>query len=189
MATHSSAEAIPLGQNRPAPGNAARMPLAERLSTLIDQIAGLAEEAGAAAPSGFPTTHGQQAAPPASLADLARRFYSQRRRRSRHLPAGLFGEPAWDILLDLAYAARANELRSIKSACLSSHAPEATALRHIDRLLHFGLVERIDDKTDRRRKFLRLTGLGERKMEEFLASMPPLGDHGEDLIRYIGQLG
>lgn len=120
---------------------------------------------------------------------LARNIHRERSRRANYLPTELFGEPAWDILLDLAYAARANELRSIKSACLSSHAPEATALRHIDRLLHFGLVERIDDKTDRRRKFLRLTGLGERKMEEFLSTMPPLGDHGEDLIRYIAQLG
>ena len=120
---------------------------------------------------------------------LARNIHRERSRRANYLPAELFGEPAWDILLDLAYAAKAGELRSIKSACLSSQVPEATALRYIDQLVRFGLVERIDDKTDRRRKFLRLTGLGERKMEEFLASMPPLGDHGEDLIRYIAQLG
>jgi hypothetical protein len=140
--------------------------------------------------------HSAQAGAPAKSADdrrqwgvLASNIHRERSRRINYLPAELFGEPAWDILLDLADAARANELRSIKSACLSSHAPEAPALRYIDRLLHFGLVERIDDKTDRRRKFLRLTALGERKMEEFLASMPPLGDHGEDLIRYIAQLG
>ena len=120
---------------------------------------------------------------------LARNIHRERSRRANYLPAELFGEPAWDILLDLAYAAKAHELRSIKSACLSSQVPEATALRYIEQLVRFGLVERIDDKTDRRRKFLRLTGLGERKMEEFLASMPPLGDHGEDLIRYIAQLG
>lgn len=120
---------------------------------------------------------------------LARNIHRERSRRANYLPAELFGEPAWDILLDLAYAAKSNELRSIKSACLSSQVPEATALRYIAQLVRFGLVERIDDKTDRRRKFLRLTGLGERKMEEFLASMPPLGDHGEDLIRYIAQLG
>ena len=120
---------------------------------------------------------------------LARNIHRERSRRANYLPAELFGEPAWDILLDLAFAAKANELRSIKSACLSSQVPEATALRYIDQLVGFGLVERIDDKTDRRRKFLRLTTLGERKMEEFLASVSPLGDHGEDLIRYIAQLG
>ena len=120
---------------------------------------------------------------------LARNLHRERSRRANFLPAELFGEPAWDILLDLAYAAKASELRSIKSACLSSQVPEATALRYIEQLVGFGLVERIDDKTDRRRKFLRLTGLGERKMQDYLASMPPLGDHGEDLIRYIAQLG
>ena len=140
--------------------------------------------------------NGAQAGLPGKAADdrrqwglLARNIHRERSRRANYLPAELFGEPAWDILLDLAYAAKANELRSIKSACLSSQVPEATALRYIEQLVRFGLVERIDDKTDRRRKFLRLTGLGERKMEEFLASMPPLGDHGEDLIRYIAQLG
>ena len=120
---------------------------------------------------------------------LARNLHRERSRRASYLPVELFGEPAWDILLDLAYAAKANELRSIKAACLSSHAPEATALRYIEQLLRFGLVERIADKTDRRRKFLRLTSLGERKMHDYLAAMPPLGDHGEDLIRYIAQLG
>ena len=120
---------------------------------------------------------------------LARNIHRERSRRANYLPAELFGEPAWDILLDLACAANASELRSIKAACLSSQAPEATALRYIEQLVGFGLVERIDDKTDRRRKFLRLTALGERKMGEFLSTMPPLGDQGEDLIRYIAQLG
>ena len=120
---------------------------------------------------------------------LARSLHRERSRRASFLPAELFGEPAWDILLDLAYAAKASELRSIKAACLSSQVPEATALRYIDQLVCCGLVERIDDKTDRRRKFLRLTALGERSMRDYLASMPPIGDHGEDLIRYIAQLG
>jgi DNA-binding MarR family transcriptional regulator len=137
----------------------------------------------------------QAGAPPAASGDrrqwglLARSLHRERARRASFLPAELFGEPAWDILLDLTYAAKANELRSIKAACLSSQAPEATALRYIDQLVRFGLVERIDDKTDRRRKFLRLTGLGERSMRDYLISMPPIGDHGEDLIRYIAQLG
>lgn len=120
---------------------------------------------------------------------LARSLHRERARRANFLPAALFGEPAWDILLDLAYAAQANELRSIKAACLSSQSPEATALRYIDQLVEAGLVERIADRTDRRRKFLRLTGLGERSMREYLSTMPVIGDHGEDLIRYIAQLG
>jgi hypothetical protein len=66
----------------------------------------------------------------------------------------LFGEPAWDILLDLYAAAEANDLRSIKSACLSSQVPEATALRYIDLPAAHGRVERKPDRTDKRRKYL-----------------------------------
>lgn len=120
---------------------------------------------------------------------MARTIHRERLRRANYLPSELFGEPAWDILLDLSYAAKANELRSVKSACLSSQVPEATALRYIEILVGFGLVERIDDKTDRRRKFVRLTSLGEQKMQAYLSSMPPIGDNGEDLIRYIAELG
>jgi len=116
---------------------------------------------------------------------LAGELYRERLRRSEFFPADLFGEPAWDILLDLYAASKANELRSIKSACLSSHVPEATALRYIDQLVALGLVERKPDRTDRRRKYLSLTPLGERKMHDYLASMAPIGDAGEDLIRYL----
>jgi len=116
---------------------------------------------------------------------LARALHRERERRAEFFAADLFGEPAWDILLDLYAAAKAGELRSIKSACLSSHAPEATALRYIDQLVGHGLVERKPDRTDKRRKYLSLTPLGERKMQDYLASMPPLGDTGEDLVRYL----
>ena len=37
---------------------------------------------------------------------LARNIHRERSRRANYLPAELFGEPAWDILLDLAYAAK-----------------------------------------------------------------------------------
>ena len=116
---------------------------------------------------------------------LAQEVYRERSRRAEFFPSELFGEPAWDILLDLYAAAKASELRSIKSACLSSNVPEATALRYIDQLAAHGLVERKPDRTDKRRKYLSLTPLGERKMHDYLASMPPIGDQGEDLIRHL----
>jgi len=116
---------------------------------------------------------------------LASSLYRERSRRAEFFPSVLFGEPAWDILLDLYAAAKSNELRSIKAACLSSQAPEATALRYIEQLAAHGLVERKPDRTDKRRKYLSLTPLGERKMRDYLASMPPLGDQGEDLIRHL----
>lgn len=170
MATHSSAEAIPLGQNRPSPGNAARMPLAERLSTLIDQIAGMAAEAGGTMAHGSPTAHGQQAAQPASLADLARRFYGQRRRRSRHLPAGLFGEPAWDILLDLFIAAEEGRRIPVTSACIAADVPATTGMRWLQVLENSELVERRADPADGRRTHVALTVAGYTAMATCLAA-------------------
>jgi hypothetical protein len=39
-----------------------------------------------------------------SLHAVAERLYSDRRKRDEHFPPGLFGEPAWDLLLALFIA-------------------------------------------------------------------------------------
>ena len=155
--------------------------LVSSLRTLARAMLALTENDAAAAERTEPRGESERR----QRGKLARDLHRERARRAEFFPGDLFGEPAWDILLDLYAAARANELRSIKSACLSSHAPEATALRYIEQLAAHGLVERKPDRTDKRRKYLSLTPLGERKMRDYLASMPPLGDQGEDLIRYL----
>lgn len=171
MATHSSAEAIPLGQNRSSHAGL-RMPLADRLNTLIDQIAGLAEEAGGSplAPPGMAVGASATAAPPASLADLARRFYSQRRRRARHLPDGLFGEPAWDILLDLFIAAEEGRRIPVTSACIAADVPATTGLRWLQVLENQGLVERRADPADGRRTHVALSMAGYTAMANCMAA-------------------
>jgi hypothetical protein len=77
----------------------------------------------------------------ASLGDLARKAYADRRRRVG-LPgtAGLFGEPAWDILLNLFIAARESRRVSLANACASAAVPEANALRWIAILERRGLI-------------------------------------------------
>ena len=105
-----------------------------------------------------------------NLGRLARSLYLERARRAAFFPAGLFGEPSWDILLDLFVASRDNELRSVKEVCIASHAPDATALRYIDQLVASGLVLRTRDTRDNRRKFLSLSPEGYRRMNRFLTS-------------------
>ena len=85
----------------------------------------------------------------------------------------MFGEPAWDILLDLFAALHLCELRSVKEVCLAANVPEATALRHIDGLIAQGLVSRRRDRTDNRRKFLTITPDGNRRMLDYLRSTHP----------------
>lgn len=77
----------------------------------------------------------------ANLGDLARKIYAVRRRRET-IPgtAGLFGEPAWDIILDLFIAARESRRVSLANACAGAAAPEASALRWIAILERRGLI-------------------------------------------------
>lgn len=77
----------------------------------------------------------------ANLGDLARKVYAGRRRREA-LPgtAGLFGEPAWDIMLDLFVAARESRRVSLANACAAAVVPEASALRWIAILERRGVI-------------------------------------------------
>ena len=88
---------------------------------------------------------------------LLRQILRQRQLRTRFFDADLFADPAWDMLLDLA-AARAEHKRvSVTSLCIASAVPPTTALRWIGQLTGAGLIERVEDDTDRRRAFLVLT--------------------------------
>ena len=72
----------------------------------------------------------------------------------------LFGEPAWDILLDLAMHEGQGRQVSITGACIGSGVPLTTALRWITVLDQKGLIARLPDPLDQRRTFVSLTGLG-----------------------------
>jgi hypothetical protein len=88
---------------------------------------------------------------------LIRRIIRQRQLRARFFDPGLFADPAWDILLDLA-AARAERKRvSVTSACIAAGVPPTTALRWIAQMTEAGLLERVEDESDRRRAFVALT--------------------------------
>lgn len=91
-----------------------------------------------------------------------------RRRRHKALPADLFGEPTWDILLDLYIAAREDRRVPTTSACIGAHVPPTTALRWLRILEARGLVEREDDGRDGRRTFVCLTFRGLAAMDQTL---------------------
>lgn len=77
--------------------------------------------------------------------------------RGEYFPADLFGEPAWDILLDL-YEAKLAEFRlSVSSVCIGTGLPATTALRWLKALEVQGYVERRPDPNDRRRIYVEVT--------------------------------
>jgi len=100
---------------------------------------------------------------------LAEELYRNRRRRAQHFSQRLFGEPAWDILLDLYAAAARGEMVSVSNACRAADAPASTALRWLQHLEDECLVERTADPTDARRHFVQLTKRGAERMHAYFA--------------------
>jgi len=102
---------------------------------------------------------------------LVRRMIRNRQLRARYFAGDLFADPAWDMLLDLA-AARAEHIRvSVTSLCIASGVPPTTALRWIGQMITAGLMERIDDETDRRRAFITLTDKGADALARYFAEI------------------
>jgi hypothetical protein len=103
--------------------------------------------------------------------ELARQTYEDRRRRNKIFQSEeLFGEPAWDILLDLFISAKERRRVSVTSACIGSAVPSTTALRWISILDRHGLLDREADPGDARRVYVRLSPKGYEAMLEYFSS-------------------
>jgi DNA repair protein RadC len=87
----------------------------------------------------------------------AKWLYWSRGLRSQTLTCSLFGEPAWDLLLDLYIREKSGSRSSVTSACIGSRAPHTTALRHISALCRTKWISRVPDDADKRRYWLALT--------------------------------
>ncbi|MBY8820830.1 MarR family transcriptional regulator [Sphingomonas colocasiae] len=101
----------------------------------------------------------------------AREHLNARRARARFLPVDLFGEPAWDLLLDLFIAGEENKSVSITSACIASGAPPTTALRWIGVLDERGLIAKMPDSEDGRRIYVSLTETARNAMLRWLGAL------------------
>ncbi|WP_428334189.1 winged helix DNA-binding protein [Novosphingobium sp.] len=107
-----------------------------------------------------------------ALSACARKIYASRRERDKRSPLpGLFGEPAWDILLDLFISYAEHKKISIMSAGLAAHASTTTALRWVWALEDAHLVERKLDRSDKRRSYVSLAPEGLNYMRETLAKI------------------
>ncbi|WP_159870900.1 MarR family transcriptional regulator [Novosphingobium sp. 9U] len=103
--------------------------------------------------------------------ELARQTYDDRRRRNKIFQSDeLFGEPAWDIMLDLFIAAKERRRVSVTSACIGSAVPSTTALRWISILERQGFLSREADPGDARRVYVRLSPRGYEAMLEYFSA-------------------
>jgi hypothetical protein len=154
-------------------------------ATVPENGAAFRFENGAGAPAGNGGIHGmvdahfddggdrlvRAARPPLPDPRLVRKIIRQRQLRARFFEGDLFADPAWDMLLDLT-AARVEHVRvSVTSLCIASGVPPTTALRWIGQMTDAGLLQRVDDETDRRRAFITLTEKSADAMARYFAEL------------------
>lgn len=119
----------------------------DRLEAEVGRLSGIVQSL-APAPAVEPT--GKRAS--AALRSIIR----ARQLRASYFPAGIFADPAWDMLLDLMRARQAGQAISISSLCIASGVPPTTALRWIKTMTDRGIFVRTADAADGRRVFIRV---------------------------------
>lgn len=106
------------------------------------------------------------------LRGRARNILKLRRERDRLLDRRLFGEPGWDILLELYVAHCDRKPVTVSAIAQASGAPATTGLRYITLLADAGLLERTKASQDRRTIHVALTMKGLAAIEVLLARYP-----------------
>jgi predicted transcriptional regulator len=103
------------------------------------------------------------------LATIATSMFRARIHRANQFNPMLFGEPAWDMLLDLFIQKVAGRRVSSTSLCLGANVPYATGARYIERLEDEGLVLRFTPPDDKRLVLIDYTPHGFRRMRDYIS--------------------
>lgn len=118
--------------------------------------------------TGFVTPAGQPSLPDPRM---VRQVIANRQARARFFDAELFGDPAWDMLLDLTAARGEGAQVSVTSLCIAAGVPATTALRWLTQMVEAGLFVRVPDPADRRRAFIALSDRSLTAMAGYFASL------------------
>lgn len=123
---------------------------------------------GPEAVGGFGHTRAQPVLPDPRI---VRQIIANRQARSRFFDPELFGDPAWDMLLDLAAAHGEGAQVSVSSLCIAAGVPATTALRWLSQMVESGIFIRVPDPADRRRAFIALSETAVAAMAGYFASL------------------
>lgn len=143
-------------------GDVASDASADRLRQLSEEVSRIASTLArlSTASAGPPMSPATMAPPRADVpnvsAEALRAMIRARRLRSSFLPADLFADPAWDMLLDLLQAEIVQHRVPVSSLCIAAAVPATTALRWIKSMTDRGLLVRRDDPHDGRRVFIEM---------------------------------
>lgn len=102
---------------------------------------------------------------------MVRQIIANRQARARFFDPALFGDPAWDMLLDLTAAHCEGVQVSVTSLCIAAAVPATTALRWLTQMVEAGIFLRVPDRIDRRRAFIALSDTAITAMAGYFASL------------------
>lgn len=106
-----------------------------------------------------------------SLRAVAERLYSERRRRAEYFPVGLFGEPAWDLLLALFIAHEDGRELDLADAYKAADVEPGAGPALLQRLEASGLVARCRRQGDEVHQSLRLTDRAVERLGDYLTDI------------------
>jgi DNA-binding MarR family transcriptional regulator len=109
------------------------------------------------------------------LKDLIGAILEVRANRRAVFGASFFGEPSWDMLLELYDAHFKGRRECVSSLCIASGVPSTTALRWLGNLVEEGWITRVPDPKDARRTFVELTERGVEAMSKVFAGTQLVG--------------
>lgn len=110
---------------------------------------------------------------------MAAQLLRERRLREQFLPANLFHDPAWDMLLDLYEAHYRRMNVGVSSLCIAACVPATTALRWITTMADAGLFERSCDPNDARRIFVALSESARLAMDAYFDKLAKIRGQAE----------
>ncbi len=99
---------------------------------------------------------------------FAKWVLGSRRRRSKAFKSIRFGEPTWDMILDLYIADREGRRVDVSSLCLVSGVAPTTANRYVDLLVDDELISKVGDADDGRRSFVNISETLRGAIDEWL---------------------
>ena len=106
-----------------------------------------------------------------SLRAVAERLYLERRKRDEHFPSGLFGEPAWDLLLALFIAREEGRQLNLEQAYRAAGVGRGAGRALIGRMEAAGLVARNPSGTGRRQLSPCLTKQAVERLSHYLTDL------------------